>query len=316
MKGKQSAIIAEIRGKYAAALTAAGQFIRVPNEGYEVGQAIVLPSPARNAGKRMRLGAYASMAAGVLLLLFGGWMGYLTPVGVVSLDVNPSIEYSINLLDRVLEITAVNGDGVQILSGMDARALLYRPVDDAIEATIATLRQDGYLAEETENDVVLSASAGDARHAEALAQRLNSRVSEQTDLTVYAVSVSRGEVESAHALGTSAGKLHFIKQLKESSGAGESFDPADWVGKPVREIIAGTKEHKKQQAGENSKENQSPKPVRTPAQGWRDNDGAAKPGKGEAQSGGSQPGGEKSGMPGKQDEKVDSNGGNGGGRTP
>ena len=243
MKEKQSAVILEIRGRYAAALTRDGSFIRVPNENYAVGETIALQKNALEPRRSMRFGAAASLVAGFLMLFVGGWKVYITPVGVVSLDVNPSIEYSINIVDRVLDITAVNDDGGEILGEMDERALLYRPVDDAVDATIVTLRENGYLAETTENDVVLSASTDDTRHAEALAERLQERVGKQSDLTVYSVPVSNTEVESAHALGTSAGKLHIIEQLKESSGEGEEFDPSDWVETPVREIIAEMKQH-------------------------------------------------------------------------
>jgi len=260
MKEQKNAIIMEIRGKYAAALTRDGSFIRVPNDDYAVGQSIELNDQARSANRRRRLAAVTAMAAGFLMLFLGGWKGYITPAGVVSLDVNPSIEYSINVFDRVLDITAVNDDGGQILEGMDKQALLYRPVDDAIDATITTLRQNGYLAEATENDVMLSASAGNTRHAEELAQRLNARVSRQGDLTVYSVSVTSDEVEHAHTLGTSAGKLYLIEQLEGASGDGEEIDPEDWVGKPVREIIAETKAHPKTE--ENEKE--SPESTRQP----------------------------------------------------
>ena len=241
MKEQTSAVVMEIRGKYAAALTRDGSFVRVPDDGYVVGQCIELNDQAKSANNRRRLSAVTAMVAGLLMLFFGGWKGYITPTGVVSLDVNPSIEYSINVFDRVLDITAVNDDGGQILEGLDKQALLYRPVDDAIDATITTLRQNGYLAEATENDVMLSASAGNTKHAEALAQRLNARVSRQGDLTVYSVSVTSDEVEDAHTLGTSAGKLYLIEQLKGASGEGEEIDPEDWVERPVREIISKTK---------------------------------------------------------------------------
>ena len=262
MKEQQNAVIVELRGKTAAALTDAGSFVRVQNEDYEIGQTILLPNAALRTRKRARITAFASMAAGFLLLLLGGFTGYVAPVGVVSLDVNPSIEYSINCFDRVLSITAVNDDAGTILSSMDEQALLYRSVDEAVEATIVSLRENGYLAEVTDNDVMISASSYSAQHAAVLAQRLSVRVGLQSDLTVYSVSVSSSEVESAHTLGTSAGKLYLIEKLSESSGDDESFDPADWVEKPVREIIAETKG---KPSGLTDSDNAGDLPQRSPA---------------------------------------------------
>ena len=246
MKRQSNAYIVELRGRFAAALTEDGRFIRVRNRGYEIGQAVRVEQPKqgepsrRPAKRRVRVGALASMAAGFLLLLLGGFAGYRTPVGVVSLDVNPSIEYTINCFDRVLKMEAVNEDAEAILNQIDEDALLYQTVDTAVEQTIEALRSSGYLAEETENDLVLSASSYSAAHAEQLAARLAARAEKQKDLTVVSVSVSRSDVEEAHALGTSAGKLYLIERLQQATGTDEAFDPKDWLNTPVREIIRET----------------------------------------------------------------------------
>ena len=321
MKEKQSAVIMEIRGRHAAALTHDGSFIRVPNEDYVIGETITLQKHAQETRHGIRFGAVASMVAGLLVLFVGGWKIYITPVGVVSLDVNPSIEYSINLADRVLDITAVNEDGGEILSVLDKPALLYRSVDDAVDATIVVLRKSGYLAETTENDVVLSASTGNAQHAEALAERLQERVGKQSDLTVYSVSVTSTDVESAHALGTSAGKLHIIEQLKESSGEGEEFDPSDWVETPVREIIAEMKEHPKQEDMATATPNMSPLPESTPAQNQREKEDSHDSYKKEESSGSEQSdseGGSASKQREKEEDedKADESNSGSGGRTP
>ena len=254
MKRQSNAYIVELRGRFAAALTEDGRFIRVRNRGYEIGQAVRVEQPKqgepsrRPAKRRVRVGALASMAAGFLLLLLGGFAGYRTPVGVVSLDVNPSIEYTINCFDRVLKMEAVNEDAEAILNQIDEDALLYQTVDTAVEQTIEALRSSGYLAEETENDLVLSASSYSAAHAERLAARLATRAEKQKDLTVVSVSVSRSDVEEAHALGTSAGKLYLVEQLQKSSDGDGAFDTEDWIEKPVREIMKKTQEQQDQSA--------------------------------------------------------------------
>ena len=244
MKQEQTgAVIVELRGRKAAALTRQGEFIHVKNEGYTIGEQILLaPQMAvtRPVRKRMRLTAYASMVAGFLLLVLGGFKGYTTPVGVVSLDVNPSIEYKINAFDRVLDISAVNDDAGRILASMDKDALRFRPVDEVVDATILALRESGYLADATGNDVVISASSYDRQHTEQIAARLGSRVGRDEGLTVYSVPVSRGEVEDAHQRGTSAGKLYMIEELESSWSAVEDFDADDWIERSVRDIIHET----------------------------------------------------------------------------
>lgn len=235
-----NAYILEINGRHAAALTEDGRFVRVKNKNYFVGQSVQLNERKEETKQRVRYSALASMAAGFALLLFGGFAGYNAPVGVVSLDVNPSIEYTINCFDRVLSIDGVNEDGSRIVSEMNSETLINQPVDKAVEATIFQLRESGYLVEQTENDVVLSASALTLTHANALANRLEQLVMQQEDLQVTSVSVSKSEVQQAHALGTSAGKLYIIEQLGKAIGSDGAFDPKDWLNTPVREIIRET----------------------------------------------------------------------------
>jgi len=235
-----NAYILEINGRHAAALTEDGRFVRVKNKNYFVGQSVQLNERKTEKKQRVHYSALASMAAGFALLLFGGFAGYNAPVGVVSLDVNPSIEYTINCFDRVLAIEGVNEDGSRIISEMNSENLINQPVDEAVEATILQLRESGYLAEQSENDVVLSASALTLTHANALANRLEQLVMQQEDLQVTSVSVSKSEVQQAHALGTSAGKLYLIERLQQATGTDEAFDPKDWLNTPVREIIRET----------------------------------------------------------------------------
>ena len=235
-----NAYILEINGRHAAALTEDGRFVRVKNKNYFVGQSVQLNERKEETKQRVRYSALASMTAGFALLLFGGFAGYNAPVGVVSLDVNPSIEYTINCFDRVLSIDGVNEDGSRIVSEMNSENLINQPVDEAVEATIFQLRESGYLAEQTENDVVLSASALTLTHANALANRLEQLVMQQEDLQVTSVSVSKSEVQQAHALGTSAGKLYLIERLQQATGTDEAFDPKDWLNTSVREIIRET----------------------------------------------------------------------------
>jgi len=250
MKREMGACIVELRGRYAAVLTEGGQFMRIRNRGYSVGQTVRLTEAQAKPTPNMRLRALTSVAAGLLFLILGGFKGYQMPVGVVSLDVNPSIEYSINLFDRVLSVCGVNEDGQTLLEGMDTASLNNQPVGDAVEQTIDALRDSGYLEQDSENDVVLAASSYSTQHAERLAEQLKGRVARAGDLTILSFSVSREEVEQAHSLGASAGKVRIVQQLGQSNQAGKDFNEKDWLNKPVREILEQTQEQTQQQTQE------------------------------------------------------------------
>ncbi len=58
-----------------------------------------------------------------VLFMFGNM--YYTPVSYISIDINPSIELSINAFDRVIDITANNEDGEKIISDTNLSNLNY-----------------------------------------------------------------------------------------------------------------------------------------------------------------------------------------------
>lgn len=268
MKEQVTAVIVEVRGRRAVALSEEGLFLRVSNGRYEIGQTALLDLsqtveiPVR---KRMYRSRFVSMVAGFVLLAICGLIGYMTPVGVVSLDVNPSIEYTINYFDRVLDVAAVNQDAASLLQSMDEQGLLYRPVDDALEQTVSALRENGYIAASSANNVVISAYSYDERHSKQIAQRLEARISKQSDLSVYSVPVTNAEVKAAHALGTSAGKQYMIERLGTVWGDASIFAPEDWINQPMRRILRETElRQKAQKLGEEANPRSDEAPAPTP----------------------------------------------------
>ncbi|HVI42480.1 MAG TPA: anti-sigma factor domain-containing protein, partial [Anaerovoracaceae bacterium] len=112
MKG----IVVENNNKDAVILTDDGLFSKVKNNKYEVGQTIDIKENKRT-GSKLIAGA-ASMVAALAVCTVGAF-AYYTPTDYVSLDVNPSVEYSVNVFDRILDVKAVNDDGEEILSSLD-----------------------------------------------------------------------------------------------------------------------------------------------------------------------------------------------------
>lgn len=65
------------------------------------------------------------------------------PYGTVSLEGEPSIEYTINCFDYVLRVRAVNDEGETVLGAMDLKTVRHHRVDDAITATMEQIEQGG-----------------------------------------------------------------------------------------------------------------------------------------------------------------------------
>ena len=230
------AVIVEIRGTQAAALMEDGQFVRIPDNDYSIGQEItLLRRPVEKKKKqstfRRKIAAIAASAV-LVATVGGGGIVYATPYGTVSIDVNPSIEYTINRFDRVLQVTGINEEGQAVINAIGRNKLLNRTINTALSTTINQMEADGYLTEE-DDPVVLSSETGSEQHSAELASSLEMHFSPQME--VYSLTVTQAEVASAHEKGITAGKMHFIREIEREEP--ETFREEDWIGRPVKDLV-------------------------------------------------------------------------------
>ncbi len=239
-------IIMEIDGQEAVALNREGQFIRIRNTGFSVGQEIIATpdlyvrqSPVKNTRVMTRIAAIAAC----FILVFGTLMGFLMmnsqSYGYVSVDVNPSIEYRLNRFDKVVRVSAVNRDGEALLASIGIENLKGEDIESALSLTVNELSVQGYFDGENAGIMISSSSKND-RTSKELDQKLKAYTEQEEKLTgiiVITASVSPETVEEAANLGTTAGKLHLIKAL------GEDISAEAWLDRPIGEIYAAVLEN-------------------------------------------------------------------------
>ena len=143
MKG----IVAEINGKYAVVLTQTGLFKKVKaTPDIAIGTEIDLNNPAENgriARSVMRVTSLA--AAGLLALGIGiGAYSYTLPYSYVHVDINPSIELTVNMYDRIIRAEALNTEGETLLSNNDIKN---KKVDAGVTLLLNSAVQQGYLSD-------------------------------------------------------------------------------------------------------------------------------------------------------------------------
>jgi hypothetical protein len=228
-------VIVGIRRFYAAVLTEDGCIIKVRNKHYAVGQEIELKSPM--IPKHQKL--FALVAAAVVIM-FGltAWT-YLTPYSYVSLDVNPSIEYSVNRFNRVLSVTAVNGDGAEILNKLN---LNNKTIQAAVNDTVVQIDKEGYFKAKDPGGIVISTSCENQQNSKELANDLKISAKQATKdiaspIEVDSISVTHEGVVQAQTLGTTPGKLNLVQKLQASTKNPDSINTKDWLKKPVKEIM-------------------------------------------------------------------------------
>ncbi|MBE5848776.1 MAG: anti-sigma factor domain-containing protein [Lachnospiraceae bacterium] len=229
------AVILDTDKNEATVMTEGGDIIGIKNNGYEIGQEIILRRRKKRASIN-RITGIVSAAAAALVITGGiGGYTYYTPYGTVSLDVNPSIEYTINRFDRVLDVTGINDDGDDILFELDTKSLINRNIETAIEDTIEQIDAEGYFSDEDGNYVVLTANTKEEAHTDTLLSNLDNNVKQRENLEPISFKVSDDEITEAHSQGISPGKKMMVDRLEGVSD--EKIDRGEWNRRSVRDIV-------------------------------------------------------------------------------
>lgn len=239
MKG----IIVEIKDNEAAVFTDNGIIHKIKNQGYQLGEVVFLKEKSKFSARAVRWGA--GIVAALALFTVGAF-AYTNPVGYVSLDINPSVEFSINMFDRVLEVKGINDDGKEFLTELN---LSNKHIGKAIEEITAILIEENYITDGENGGVVITTSGSDTEKAEKLAVRLKVRIQECIDqkgknTAVEAEAVGLERVKEAREFGVTPGKLNLVQKLIESSDDPEVIDMEEWLGKSVKEINEMIKENR------------------------------------------------------------------------
>ncbi len=209
-----------------------------------------------------RIGIVAACVVSVLGIGGVSTYAYYTPTSYVSLDVNPSIEYSLNTFDRVLSVKGVNDDGKNILDDIGLVRLKNKAIDRAVRETINAIAKQGYFPEDTEGGVIIAVSDKQAEKAEKLSEKLKEAVNqaaEEEKLVVVVESIAVGEarVQEARDLGVTPGKLNLVEKLKESAENADDIDIEEWLKKSVKDIMKETKANEVLSKGEESTDSSS-----------------------------------------------------------
>ncbi len=87
---------------------------------------------------------YAVACACLLLLLIGGCWLYFTPTSGISIDINPSIELSVNRFGKIISVDSMNADGYALSNTLDIKFKNYTDAINQIleSGKIATLLAD------------------------------------------------------------------------------------------------------------------------------------------------------------------------------
>lgn len=184
----------------------------------------------RRPAPRFRM-AFAALAAAFVVMIGGGYSAYALPASYVSIDVNPSIELTLNRFDRVIGATAYNADGELVLGGQNLKNMLYT---DAIDTLVESDAFQPYLSDG--NDLSFTVVSKNE-------EKLMSGILSCAAVTRYGAYYSAADaatLQAAHQYGMSFGKYQaYLDLLRYDS----SITPEQCSGMTMREIHALTAQY-------------------------------------------------------------------------
>lgn len=156
--------------------------------------------------KRMYYVCAAACVCLLLMLLGGCWM-YFTPIAQISIDINPSIELSINRFDQVISVNGFNEDGRELSNALDVK---FKNYTDAIEQIL----NDDIIAALLSNNEVMTimVTGSDGIQSSRILSKVESCTAGQRN--TYCYFAPSEDVTAAHEMGLSYGKYRAFLEVQ------------------------------------------------------------------------------------------------------
>lgn len=151
---------------------------------------------------------YAIAACLILTTIgvFGGWL-YFTPTAFVAIDVNPSIELSVNRFDYVISEHGINDDGISLLNEI---SMVGKPYSSAIENLVTSQAFSPYTTEESYVEVNISCD--DQNQTQKLVAASTASLDTLPGEAVCYIADDE-EWDAAHLDGIGLGRYRIIQEL-------------------------------------------------------------------------------------------------------
>ncbi|MDD4844701.1 MAG: hypothetical protein PHU31_10290 [Anaerotignum sp.] len=225
-------VIVQNEKKIAIALRDDGTFVKLQQQGYQIGQTLTAMPPQKSILRFSR----AAVAAAIIIV-FGATSAFAAkmPYSYVMIDVNPSLKYTLNIFDHVLSIDAVNEDAEPIVEALNQENINYSKLDDAIDMTIEQCQQKGYLYKDSKDYVVLSVMSVSHGKTDTLAKSLEQRSFGDGLIAAEIVSSTIDEMKEDEQQGTTPGKKQMISKMQKRTRDNKPSE--DWIHEPIRNIM-------------------------------------------------------------------------------
>ena len=174
----------------------------------------------------------------MLVLVIGLGCGaylYNIPYSYVDIDINPSMELTVNIFDRIIGAEGFNVEGSEIVGSLQ---LVNRSLEDGVRMVVSEARVREYIRENYSNVVLFTVVSRNEQKAEILSSRLlESAAPEIADDEASSLMVQKVEIEKYEKSkdnNISPGKKVIIEKVIENN---PEVEPEALENAPIGEII-------------------------------------------------------------------------------
>ncbi|MGF6991463.1 hypothetical protein M2150_002741 [Lachnospiraceae bacterium PM6-15] len=238
----KSGIVFDLNNKKGTIMVNGGEFISVPRDAqWEIGDVVQIER------KHLGIKQLAVLAALVGIMLFGsasGYKLYYSQVALISIDVNPSIEFSLNRFNKVIGIKGYNEEGAQIVSDLQLKNKSY---NEAIKILLQSEEMKAYVKKDSQVEVAVYAKKNTKDLKASVDAEVSKLLKGQIDSEVHCYEVGNELVSEAHASEMTPGKYKAYLDLKEYEPELQAEECQDLSVKEIRQRISA---HHQEESGE------------------------------------------------------------------
>ncbi len=187
------------------------------------GTVIDMKNTSSSTGRRRRMTGLIAACLALVLLAGGGGIFYqraYAVASVISLDVNPSIELTVNRSEKVLSCRGLNEQAQTVLADMGGGSDLEgAKLDVAVNAIVGALVRSGYL-DDLDSAILISVEDSDADRGARLQQQLVASVdgvlqtaSNKASVLSQSVAADKALDSRAQQNNISTGKAYLVNQV-------------------------------------------------------------------------------------------------------
>lgn len=208
----KTGIVMEVNGGTAVVLMPDGTFKETgAKPSWQIGEVVPVSAP-KGKSILFKAAAVAACLAVMLIAGFSVYGGFFRMDSVISIDINPSMELTLNRRGQVIGTKAYNRDAEELLNTL---ALKWKNYDDALADIMYTEKMQVYL---TANDY-LEMSVYSATNETDIRAYVNLLAAELTtahpQMQVTCSGAGYGQVQQAHNNGMSTGKWRAFSELQQ-----------------------------------------------------------------------------------------------------